>query len=60
MQNPKAAPGGILARLGETLGCSWGILGSFGTVLATHEAINGSFWVVLEYDSLIQFINSMY
>ena len=36
------------------------LLGSLGTVLAGHVAINGSFWVVLECDSLIQFIDSIY
>ena len=45
--------GGLLSRLE-------GVLGSLGTVLAAHEAINGSFWVVLECDSLIQFIDSIY
>ena len=35
------------------------LLGSLGTVLAGHVAINESFWVVLECDSLIQFIDSI-
>ena len=52
--------GGVLGRLEGVLGCSWGLLGSLGTVLAAHKAINGSFWVVLECDSLIQFIDSIY
>ena len=51
--------GGLLGRLEGVLGCSWRLLGSFGTVLAAHEALNGSFWVVLECDSLIQFIDSI-
>ena len=52
--------GALFGCLEAVLGCSWGLLGSLGTVLAAHEAINGSFWVVLECDSLIQFIDSIY
>ena len=55
----KRAPGEVLGRLGGVLGRSWGLLGPLETVLAAHEAINGSFWVVLEFDSLIQFIDSI-
>ena len=51
--------GGLLGRLEGVLGRSWGLLGPLETVLAAHEAINGSFWVVLEFDSLIQFIDSI-
>ena len=52
--------GGLLGRLEGVLGSSWGLLGPLGTVVAAHEAINGSFWVVLEFDPLIQLIDSMY
>ena len=52
--------GALLGRLERVLGCSWGLLGSLGTVLAAHEAINGSFRVVLEYKTLIQFIDSIH
>ena len=52
--------GGLLGRLEGVLGCSWELLGPLGTVLAAHEAVYGSFWVVLECDSLIQFIDSIY
>ena len=52
--------GRLLGRLEGVLGSSWELLGSLGTVLAGHVAINGSFWVVLECDSLIRFIDSIY